>query len=191
MPKLGRLFRPFWHHCKLCHWLPIQVILALTFTSVLKLMRKRTQNLIKPAWLLILRLLQLPETNDINHDSFYVRLSETSNRGQVVSNAMVRNIDARNHTIGGLNPAIGYTVELATQNTAGFSQFSEPVSLPPYRSTGTQHVFFVSFWFFDKNKHEKFSSWHFFTYVFEEYVPVLDLFTVTFTMHFSLSFVFE
>ncbi len=38
------------------------------------------------------------------------------------------------HVIGGLDPARGYSVQMATVDARGFGQFSEPVSLPAYNT---------------------------------------------------------
>ena len=79
---------------------------------------------------------QLSNSSHISYDSILIRLSETANRAEVVTNAIIDDEAARNHTIGQLNPAIGYTVELATSNLKGFSNFSTPYSIPAYSSTG-------------------------------------------------------
>ena len=60
----------------------------------------------------------------------------------MVTNALADDKEARNYTFGQLNPWIGYTIELATLNSKGFSPFSEPYPLPPYSTAGTDRTRF-------------------------------------------------
>ena len=84
---------------------------------------------------------QFPDSNHISFDSVLIRLSETNNPAAVVTNAIADDKEARNYTFGQLNPLVGYTVELANLNSKGFSPFSEPYSLSPYSTAGTDNSF--------------------------------------------------
>ena len=103
---------------------------------------------------------QFPDSNHISFDSVLIRISETNNRAAVVTNAIADDKETRNFTIGQLNPLIGYTVELASLNSRGFSPFSEPYSLSPYSTAGTElvsvfmHTFSERFFFIWKFKQQ-------------------------------------
>ena len=58
----------------------------------------------------------------------------------MVTNAIADDKEARNYTVGQLNPLIGYTVELATLNSKGFSPFSDPYSLSTYSTAGQREL---------------------------------------------------
>lgn len=73
----------------------------------------------------------------MNVDGYLVRIMNAANPGQVLSNdVMINSNVATSYVIGGLNPDVSYSFQLAAMNTREFGPFSESFSMPAYNADG-------------------------------------------------------